>query len=179
MTTIRLTTFGALAAAVVAATAVGLTAPAQATFVAGADRARATIVDTGGAPIGFALLTEDGDGRVHVNVKVSGLEPGLHGIHVHAVGSCGANFAAAGGHHNPLTQPHGSHAGDLPNLVVNADGRGRLNATITGFTLSASATGAFDGDGSSIIVHAAPDDFVTQPTGNSGGRVACGVIVPA
>jgi superoxide dismutase, Cu-Zn family len=177
MTITRLTTIGALCAAVAIAT--GVTAPAHATFVAGADLAEATIVDTGGTPIGFAVLTEDGPGRVHVNVKVSGLEPGLHGIHVHGVGSCGANFAAAGGHHNPLAQPHGGHAGDLPNLIVNADGQGRLNATVTGFTLSASATGAFDVDGSSIIVHAAPDDFVTQPTGNSGGRVACGVIVPA
>ena len=62
---------------------------------------------------------------------------------------------------------------------MNGDGEGRLNATVTGFTLSESPTGAFDADGSAIIVHAAQDDFVTQPTGNSGARIACGVIVPA
>jgi len=173
----RLTTISALAAAAVVAA--GLTTQAQATFVAGADRAEATIVDTSGIPIGFAVLTEDAPGRVHVNVKVSGLQPGLHGIHVHSVGRCGPDFGAAGGHHNPLGEPHGYHAGDLPNLIVNDDGQGHLNATVTGFTLSASATGAFDVDGSAIIVHAAEDDFMTQPTGNSGARVACGVIVPA
>jgi Cu-Zn family superoxide dismutase len=175
MNIVRLTT-AAVATVVAAAT---VTAPARASFVDGADQARATIVDAAGNAVGFAVLTEDGPGRVHVNVKVSGLSPGLHGIHVHGVGACGPDFAAAGGHHNPLGHAHGAHAGDLPNLIVNDDGQGRLNATATGFTLSAGPTGAFDADGSSIIVHAAQDDFVTQPTGNSGARVACGVIVPA
>jgi Cu-Zn family superoxide dismutase len=172
----RTATLGALAVLAVAA---GATAPARASFVAGADQARATIVDTTGAHVGSAVLTEDGPGRVHVNVKVSGLSPGLHGIHVHGIGLCGSDFNAAGGHHNPLGAGHGSHAGDLPNLIVNGDGEGRLNATVTGFTLSESPTGAFDVDGSAIIVHAAEDDFTTQPTGNSGARIACGVIVPA
>lgn len=126
----------------------------------------------------MAVLTEDGTGRVHLNVKVSGLSPGRHGIHVHTVGACGGpDFAVAGSHHNPLGRAHGEHAGDLPNLVVNGHGHGRLNTTVTGFSLSAGPTGAFDADGSAIVVHAAEDDFVTQPTGNSGGRVACGVVV--
>ncbi len=173
MNLVRLTT-AAVATVVAAAT---VTAPARASFVDGADHARATIVDATGTAVGFAILTEDGPGRVHVNVKVSGLSPGLHGIHVHGVGACGPDFAAAGGHHNPLGRAHGAHAGDLPNLIVNGNGQGRLNATVTGFSLSAGPTGAFDADGSSIIVHAAQDDMVSQPTGNSGARIACGVIV--
>ena len=145
----------------------------------GANHAMATIVDVSGATSGFARFTEDAQGRVHVNVKVAGLTPGLHGIHVHGVGACGPDFNGAGAHHNPLGLPHGEHAGDLPNLVVNVVGQGHLNATVENFTLSAGSTGAFDPNGSAIIVHALPDDFVTQPTGGSGARVACGVISPS
>jgi superoxide dismutase, Cu-Zn family len=85
----------------------------------GALHAHATLRDPAGAVVGWAKFTEDATGRVHVNVKVDGLSPGLHGIHIHAVGACSPDFAAAGGHHNPLGAQHGSHAGDLPNLVVN------------------------------------------------------------
>ena len=143
----------------------------------GALHAHVALRDPAGAEIGWAKLTEDAAGRMHVNVKVDGLAPGLHGIHFHAIGACTPDFAAAGGHHNPLVVPHGSHAGDLPNLVVNATGRGRLNATTDHATLSGGAVGLFDGDRSALIIHAAPDDFVTQPTGNSGGRIACGTVI--
>jgi Cu-Zn family superoxide dismutase len=166
---------GALAAVIAAA---ALSAPAGADDDAGAMRAGATIVDPSGDAVGFVHLTEDAEGRVHVNVKVAGLAPGLHGIHVHGVGACGPDFNAAGSHHNPLGRPHGDHAGDLPNLIVNEDGQGHLNATVESFTLSAGPISVFDTDGSAIIVHALTDDFVTQPTGASGGRVACGVITP-
>jgi superoxide dismutase, Cu-Zn family len=91
----------------------------------------------------------------------------------------GRRVDTAGAHHNPLGLPHGEHAGDLPNLVVNVAGQGHLNATVETFTLSAGPTGAFDANGSTIIVHALPDDFVTQPTGGNGARVACGVISPS
>lgn len=142
-----------------------------------ARRASAVLVDTSGATVGFARFVEDATGTLHVNVKVSGLAPGVHGIHIHAVGSCAPTFAAAGSHHNPLGAPHGNHAGDLPMLVVNGAGQGRLNATTESATLSAGPISVFDLDGSALVVHADPDDFVTQPTGNSGARVACGVIV--
>ena len=96
-----------------------------------------------GATIGWAKLTEDAAGRVHVNVQVDGMTPGRHGIHLHAIGSCiGPAFTSAGGHHNPLGAAHGldsppgAHAGDLPNLDVNVVGRGRLQATTDRATLT-------------------------------------------
>lgn len=142
----------------------------------GAVRARAAIIDTTGDEVGFAHFTEDAAGGVHINVKVADLSPGLHGLHVHGVGLCAAPaFTSAGGHFNPSGANHGGHAGDLPNIVVNDAGRGTLNTHIDGFTLSAGATSLFDVDGSAIVIHANPDDF-TPPTGNSGGRVACGVL---
>jgi Cu-Zn family superoxide dismutase len=171
-----------LAIVATGALAVGVTAAALSP-TAGADdgamHARATIVDVTGATIGFARFTEDATGRVHVNVKVEGLTPGLHGIHVHGVGACAPDFNAASSHHNPLAAPHGEHAGDLPNLMVNGAGHGHVNATVERFTLTGGATTVFDADGSAIIVHALADDFVTQPTGGSGGRVACGVLTPS
>lgn len=148
----------------------------------GAEQASATLVDTAGNVVGSARFTEDAAGILHVNVKVKGLTPGLHGIHLHAVGACAPSFAAAGGHHNPLGTQHGldnpagAHAGDLPNLVVNGAGVGHLDATSDRARLSAGPTSLFDADGSAIVIHANEDDQATDPTGNSGGRVACGVI---
>jgi Cu-Zn family superoxide dismutase len=115
------------------------------------------------------------------------MTPGLHGIHIHAVGACTLGttpaFSSAGGHHNPLAVQHGldnplgSHAGDLPNLVVNGAGRGHLDATTTLATVTAGPRAIFDLNGSALIIHAATDDQITDPTGNSGARVACGVLV--
>jgi Cu-Zn family superoxide dismutase len=168
---------------VVAGTA-ALALTVGAAAASGASHASATIVDTSGATIGTAKFTEDATGRLHVNVHVEGLTPGLHGIHLHSVGQCvGPAFTSAGGHHNPLAAQHGldnplgAHAGDLPNLTVNVNGRGHLDATSELATLSLGSVSLFDVDGSAIVIHAAPDDQVTNPTGNSGARVACGVIV--
>ena len=132
---------------------------------------------------------------MHVNVKVSGLAPGLHGAHIHAIGLCapdaaGVPFGGAGGHFNPHwprtastlaanTPTH--HAGDLPNLVVNDDGRGRLNTASAHFTLAHEvAESLFDTNGSAIVIHANQDDYVTQTgplgPGQSGPRIACGEI---
>lgn len=165
-------TLGASAAAV-AGTALASAADRPAD---GALHASVALVDTSGAQVGWAELVEDASGTLHVNVKVDGLSPGLHGIHIHAVGACSPDFAAAGPHHNPLGVAHGSHAGDLPNLIVNPEGRGHLNATTDHATLSAGPLSVFDADGSALIIHAAEDDLVTNPTGNSGARIACGVI---
>ena len=159
-----------------------------ATATAGASHAEATIIDPTGSPIGWARFTEDSTGTVHVNVHVKGISPGLHGIHLHATGACTlgttTTFSSAGGHHNPLSQLHGlgdppgAHAGDLPNLIVNTAGVGHLDATTDLATLAAGPVSLFDSSGSAVIIHAGPDDQVTDPTGNSGGRIACGVIQP-
>jgi Cu-Zn family superoxide dismutase len=169
-----------------AATLASVAAVALLTGTVMADRAShasARMIDATGTTIGWARLTEDAAGRLHMNVHVDGLTPGRHGVHLHAVGLCsGPAFASAGGHHNPLgaehglDNPNGAHAGDLPNLVVNGAGRGHLDMMSEGATLSAGPVSLFDADGSAIVIHAFEDDQVTNPTGNSGGRIACGVI---
>ena len=154
---------------------------------AGALHAGGTFVDATGQDIGWVRLVEDRTGIVHVNVHVAGLTPGLHGIHIHAIGACTPTFAAAGGHYNPLghehglDNPNGAHAGDLPNLIVNAEGIGHLDTTTGGVTISAGPTTLFDSTagavGSAFIIHANEDDQLTNATnGNSGARVACAVI---
>ena len=150
---------------------------------AGPPHASATVVDAAGNPIGWAKLTEDANGRLHLNVQVDGLPPGRHGVHLHAAGLCeGPLFASAGGHHNPLGAQHGldspagPHAGDLPNLTVNGAGRGHLDATSHHATLSPGPVSLLDANGSAIVIHEFEDDQSTNPTGNSGGRIACGVI---
>ena len=170
------------------ATAVGigiLVATVSVAAASGATHASATIVDAAGNQVGWARFTEDADGRLHVNVKVAGLSAGLHGIHLHSVASCiGPAFTSAGGHHNPLgdlhglDDPPGAHAGDLLNLVVNGEGRGHLDAVSDRATLSAGPLSLDDVDGSALIIHAAEDDQeATTATGNSGARIACGVVI--
>ena len=167
--------------------ALGLVGLLSATALGGAPRAGGTFVDASGNTVGWVRLVEDATGVVHVNVKVDGQAPGKHGIHIHAVGACGPTFAAAGGHYNPLgyqhglLNPNGAHAGDLPNLIVNEDGIGRLDARTHGVTLSAGPTTLFDltpgAVGSAFIIHANEDDQLTDATnGNSGARIACAVI---
>ena len=147
-----------------------------------AQHASAVLVDPAGNVVGNAKFTEDATGILHVNVHVRGISAGLHGIHLHAVGSCTPTFAATGGHHNPLSHQHGlnnpqgAHAGDLPNLVVNRAGVGRLVGVSDRATLSPGPTTLFDANGSAVILHASEDDQLTDPTGNSGTRIACGVI---
>jgi Cu-Zn family superoxide dismutase len=123
---------------------------------------------------------------VHVELTVSGLKPGLHGVHLHAVGKCEPDFAAAGGHFDPgpagNTDPdanHPFHLGDLPNLSVGDDGKGTLSGVTTRVTLTDSLVTVFDADGTAIIIHGNPDQGITgEPkSGVSGGpRVACGVL---
>lgn len=133
----------------------------------------------GNAAKGTVTFTQK-DGTVLVVAKVSGLTPGNHGFHVHEKGDCSAADAmSAGGHFNPMGKPHAHpsvserHTGDMPMLVAEASG----NATLTSeLTLMRVGSGANDIVGKAVIVHKDPDDFTTQPTGNSGARVACGII---
>ena len=171
-------------AAVAAGPVLALLLAATAAAGPGGDRhARGTFVDAAGNTIGHVLLSQDRLGSVRVIVAVDGLAPGLHGIHIHAVAACTPTFAAAGGHYNPLAHqhglenPNGPHAGDLPNLVVDADGHGRLNATTDRVTITDGPTTLFDADGSAFIIHANQDDQVTDAgNGGSGARIACAVI---
>jgi len=150
-----------------------------------ANRGRADIKNTQGKSIGTASLRETSEGML-IAVNVKGLPEGLHAVHIHSVGKCeGPAFASAGGHFNPLGKKHGlknpdgPHAGDLPNLYVNKDGVGRYEALMETMTLGSGETSVFDSDGSAIVIHATADDNVTDPAGNSGGRIACGVITKA
>jgi Cu-Zn family superoxide dismutase len=143
----------------------GRTATALLRTAAGADAGRATASEVGGG-VRFTI-----DGR--------GMPPGTHGAHVHMVGRCDAlDFTTAGAHWNPggtqhgTMNPQGPHNGDLPNLIVGTDGRGVLGVTVPGATMD----GVLDADGSAMIVHANPDDLKTDPSGNSGGRIVCGVF---
>jgi Cu-Zn family superoxide dismutase len=169
----------------VAGTVLSLAVASTALAAPGSARhAPGPFVDATGATLGTVRLSEDRHGIVHVRVKVKGLTVGLHGIHIHAVGSCSPTFAAAGGHYNPfgeehgLDNPNGPHAGDLPNLVVDGHGHGRLKAQTDRVTLTEGPGTLFDADGSAFIIHANPDDQVTDVgNGGSGARIACAVVV--
>jgi Cu-Zn family superoxide dismutase len=146
------------------------------------NHARAELHDASGKTVGTASFNQVGS-AVRVVLEVQGLPPGPKGVHVHAVGACDPReFTTAGPHFNPGNRQHGAlnpqgpHAGDLPNIVVGADGKGRLESTTELVTLQSGPSSVFDADGSALVVHAAPDDFRTDPTGNSGARIACGVI---
>jgi len=146
---------------------------------AGATQSAVAMLQTAdGKPAGRATATA-ADGGVAVSLAVEGLPAGKHGAHVHTTGKCDApKFETAGGHWNPtqakhgLEDPAGQHAGDMPNLVVGEDGRGTLSYQLKGATFA----GLLDGDGSAIVIHAGADDQKTDPSGDSGARIACGVF---
>jgi Cu-Zn family superoxide dismutase len=146
--------------------------------------AEAEIKDSRGQSVGSAVFTPTPQGVVLV-VEVSKLAPGKHGIHVHAAGICEPpEFKTAGGHFNPhakkhgLKSPEGAHTGDLPNLDVGPNEKGKLTATLSNATLGVGDTASLLGpNGSSIVIHAKADDEMTDPSGNSGDRIACGVIL--
>ncbi len=135
------------------------------------------IIGPNGEPRGFASFFSDG-ARTEIKVQAEGLPPGVHGIHLHTVGRCERPaFQSAGGHWNPAGKQHGhenalgQHLGDLPNLTVGADGRGTASFSVSGNMV--------DADGTSLVIHAKPDDYMTDPSGNSGDRIACAVLTTA
>lgn len=150
------------------------------TAVLAGESATATLTGPDGAAMGTVTLSQ-GSGGVLVSADVSGLSAGAHGFHIHAIGSCGPDFKAAGGHFNPAGRGHGllhsagHHAGDLPNIHADSDGAARAEYFATGVTFADGAENTlFDADGSSVIVHAMPDTY--GESAGAGSRVACGVI---
>ncbi len=151
---------------------------------------------------GSLTFSEDEPGMVSISGNIIGLEPGDHGIHVHETGVCEPSgekpFSSAGAHFNPTDMKHGgppaaaggegtpmaspaseeAHAGDLGNVTVGDDGIGRFSITTDRFALSPGDTALADDDGSAVVVHADADDLKTDPSGNSGNRLVCGVIFP-
>lgn len=131
---------------------------------------------------GVATFDEAG-GKVRIVVDADGLFPGKHGVHLHAIGMCqDPAFMSAGGHFNPTTKKHGldsaegAHGGDLPNLEADKDGKAHYDVTSDRVTLGSGNLSLFDADGSALVIHEKEDDQKTDPAGNSGGRVLCGVI---
>ena len=151
---------------------------------ASVSHASAILKNLNGTEAGTAKFSEDGNGPFHIIVQVKGISPGEHGIHIHEAGNCTAPFKSAGDHYNPLGKHHGlknpkgAHAGDLPNLVVNKAGEGYLDTTSDRITLTPGPTTLFTKNGTSFVIHAGHDDQMSDPSGNSGDRIACGVIKP-
>ena len=150
-----------------------------------------------GAPTSFALTSSDGATRgsvtiaedpagLTINVSARGLPAGAHGIHLHEKGLCeGPKFASAGAHWNPAAKQHGrdnpagAHLGDLANLEVGAGGSASVSIPIEGVMMASGANMLADADGTAIVIHAKADDYKTDPSGDSGDRVACAVLAPS
>jgi Cu-Zn family superoxide dismutase len=144
--------------------------------------ARADIYNAKGEKIGSATLQED-KGGVKIELNVAQLPPGTHALHIHAVGKCDApDFKTAGPHFNPdgkkhgTKNPEGPHAGDLPNFEVGTDGHAKVSLIATYVTLGDGANSLFHPEGTALVIHEKPDDYMTDPVGNAGARIACGVV---
>jgi Cu-Zn family superoxide dismutase len=140
------------------------------------------LMDGAGKAVGTAKLTPDPKG-VKIALSVKGLAPGDHAIHVHETAKCdGPDFKSAGGHFNPehkkhgLDSPDGAHAGDIPGFTADAKGASSAAIVAPGITLDDGPHSVFANGGTALVIHAKPDDGKTDPTGNAGDRVACGVI---
>lgn len=155
---------------------VAIAAPALA-----ADTAHAVLKDKDGKEVGTVDLTDTPNG-VLMHLDLTAVPPGDHGFHVHAVGKCEPpDFKSAGGHFNPdetkhgLMTANGPHAGDMPNLFVPENGKITLEVLAPLVTLKGDPA-LLDDDGSALVIHAAPDDYQSDPAGNAGDRIACGVV---
>lgn len=141
----------------------------------------ATISDRSGNSVGTAMLYAQ-DGEVTVSVSLNGLSQGTHAVHLHTSGDCSAaDFTSAGGHLNPMDNEHGTmnpqgaHLGDLPNVAVSTAGIGSSSTILRGSSATVISQ-IFDADGTALVVHEGADDYMTDPAGAAGSRVACGVF---
>lgn len=146
--------------------------------------AKAMMKNAEGADVGRVDLVAVRDG-VLLKMALKGIPPGGHAFHIHAVGKCEPPFTSAGGHFNPENKKHGmmaadgAHAGDMPNLEVPASGELKIEVLNTEVSLDkGEADSLLKPDGTALVIHAVPDDYKTDPAGNAGGRIACGVIEP-
>jgi superoxide dismutase, Cu-Zn family len=161
--------------------AMGLTAAVSLLAQGGSAGAKAELKDVQGKTVGDAVLTETPQGVI-IRLNLTGVPEGIHALHVHEAGKCEPPFTTAGGHFNPSKKQHGMdnqmgmHAGDLPNIQVPAGGRLTLELFERDVTLGPGPNSLLDADGSSIVIHQGPDDYKTDPAGNAGARIACGVI---
>jgi superoxide dismutase, Cu-Zn family len=135
-----------------------------------------------GASVGTAEFSPAPKG-VSISLNLMNLPPGVHGIHIHAVAKCeGPAFTTAGGHLNPdmkhhgMDNPDGPHAGDMPNVTVSADGTAKATIVASGVTMGDGANSIFSNGGTAVVIHAMTDDQKSDPAGNAGARIACGVI---
>jgi Cu-Zn family superoxide dismutase len=151
-------------------------------YPATAASAAADARDRMGLSKAVGTATESGDG-IRLQIAASNLAAGAYGVHLHTTGRCDSpGFESAGGHWNPTSHQHGKdsprgmHKGDLPNLLIGADGRGTMEVTLPQVSIRGGVNPLLDTDGAALVIHAAADDYRTDPSGNSGARIACGVF---
>ena len=144
--------------------------------------ATADLRSAAGLAMGTATAMQVGD-TIRIRIEGMNLPSGAHGAHVHMTGICAApGFESAGGHWNPTNRQHGKdnaagmHKGDLPNLLIGTQGNGTLEYTVPDVWVAGSASALLDGDGAALVIHANPDDYRSDPSGNAGARIACGVF---
>lgn len=154
--------------------------PAAANVQSGPSHAQAVLKSAKGHKVTGTVHFTQNDHMMKIETAVNGIKPGPHGFHIHEVGDCSkADFTSAGGHFNPDKTPHGStagehrHAGDMGNLVADNKGKAHTSMEIHGMTMKDGPNSII---GKAVIIHADPDDLKSQPVGNAGGRIACGVI---
>ncbi len=147
-----------------------------------ADAAMVDLINTEGKTVGTAKITDTPNGLL-IELNAESISPGAHGFHIHTVGKCDPpDFKSAGGHFNPTSEKHGilnkdgKHAGDLPNVWVEKDGMLRVDVFSTEVSLVEAKTAVLDEDGGALVMHEKADDYTSDPAGNAGARIVCGVI---